>query len=505
VQFGTYHLLGRLASGGSAHIFLAGQRGTRGFERLVCVKTLMPERARDQEFVSNFVAEAELASHLHHPNCVSIIDLGLERGAFYISMEYIAGETLSSLLSTWTGDRPLPPQEMMSILASVCDGLHYAHELCAPDGHAYNLIHRDVSPQNIMIAYNGQIKVLDFGIAKAEIERPETKTGVVKGKVRYMSPEQILSGPLDRRSDIYSLGLVMFECLTGRMLFENCSPAQIQYKMLHERLPRVRDFLPEVDPQLDTICYTALQFEASARYPTAYVMGREIRGYLKRVGFPGGREQVAALLRERAGEKAVQRSEFIERVLNHPIEDAEIRTALGARPVLALDLFGEIPLDLQKFETFDEDATIMDPNAVSGSLVDSTIDEAENDPPAPPNLPPPVPRDSSGPSELEPVSALPFVPDSEDYSDKTRRREDSDDTRPILEREDLKRELQQQRENRESSDLERAAEDTRKVPKEAIKPPPHPGYTRRMAVFLWLFGVVVGILLGVSATYLVMR
>jgi serine/threonine protein kinase len=401
-------------------------------------------------------------------------------------MEYIAGETLASLLSTWKPDAPLPAAPMMSILASVCDGLHYAHELCAPDGHAYNLIHRDVSPQNIMISYGGQTKVLDFGIAKAEMERPETKVGVVKGKVRYMSPEQILSGPLDRRSDIYALGLVMFECLTGRMLFESCSPAQIQYKMIHERLPRVRDFVPDADAQLDAICYTALQFDANGRYPTAYVMGRELRSYLKRVGFSTGREPIAALLRERAGERALQRSELIERLANHPIDEAEIRNTLGARPVMAIDLFGENALEMQKLDAFDEDATLMDPNAASG-VGDSTIDESENAPPSGPTLPPPLPRESSGPAELMPISALPLVPDSEDYADRTRLLEDSDDTRPIL----------------EPHELERAAEDTKKLAPEAIKPPPRPqGVPPRTAVFIGLFGLLIGIALGICATIL---
>ena len=485
MQFGSYELLGRLATGGSAHIFLAGQRGAHGYERLLCLKTLMPERAADVEFVQHFAAEAELASNLRHPNCVNIFDLGQERGAFYISMEYIAGETLSSLLTTWKSEDPLPAPAMVSILASACDGLHYAHELCAPDGHAYNLIHRDVSPQNIMIAYSGQTKVLDFGIAKAEMERPETKTGIVKGKVRYMSPEQILSGPLDRRSDIYSLGLVLFECLTGRMLFENCSPAQIQYKMLHERVPRVRDHVPDVDPQLDAICYTALQFDANGRYPTAYVMGRELRTYLKRVAFPTGREPIAALMRERFGVRATDRSQLIEKLMETRVEVAEIRTKLGVRPVMELDIFGEHPHEVPK-DVFDEDSTLLDPNEV---VHDSTIEEAER-PPAmsgpQPRPPPPAPpaRVISQPT-LEPVSALPLVPDAESFADQTRMSSDADVTRPILE-------------------LDKPTEDTKRLSQSAIAVPPPSavGVSKQTAFLLWLFGLLLGAALGVIGTLL---
>jgi serine/threonine protein kinase len=402
VQLGGYELLGRLATGGSAHIFLAGKKSGHGLDRLVCLKTLTPERAKDPDFVKSFVAEAELASHLHHGNCVTIYDLGKERGTFFLSMEYILGETLAALLETWTPANPLPLPATTAIISAACDGLHYAHELNAPDGHPYNLVHRDVSPQNIMVTYTGETKVVDFGIAKAEIERPETRTGIVKGKVRYMSPEQIFSMPIDRRSDVYSLGLVMFECLTGQLAFANCSPAQIQYKMMHERLPRLRDANPSIPVELDQICSTALSFQANARFGTARAMGDAINDYLNRIGHPSGREPIADLMSRRFPERSRERSEIVARLMLDGCNLAEVRTTLGARPVMAVDVFGEgstsEPIPDPTDDPFDDDTTF-DPDVQPRE--DPTMDEVKDEakrPPPPPKAPPPLPADTT--SEL---------------------------------------------------------------------------------------------------------
>jgi serine/threonine protein kinase len=310
-----------------------------------------------------------------------------------------------------------------------------------------------------------------------------------------MSPEQILSGPLDRRSDIYSLGLVMFECLTGRMLFENCSPAQIQYKMLHERVPRLRDHVPDIDAQLDAICYTALQFDPNGRYPTAYVMSRELRSYLKRVGFSNGSEPIEMLMRERFGDRAVERSQFIERVLEQSVGEAEIRNRLGIRPVMSIDIFGEAQ-EPPKLDVFDEDATLMDPSHLESSNVESTIDETDRPTMSVPHRPPPPPPAAvRAPSaaHLQLVSALALVPDVEELEDQTRMSSDADVTRPILELDDL------------SKPTRPAAEDTKKLPPPApsiVLPPPSLGIPKRTAFLLWLFGLILGVGLGVTGTLL---
>jgi eukaryotic-like serine/threonine-protein kinase len=344
-QFGQYEVLARLATGGAANIFLARQPGAGGFKTLVCLKTLLPERASDEEFVAMFLDEARLAARLSHPNCVEIYDLGKEGGTFYISMEYILGETLWGLLSSVAEIRqPLPPLVVATILASTCEGLHHAHELTDPQGRPYNLVHRDVSPQNIMISYEGQTKVLDFGIAKAETGREATATGIVKGKFSYMSPEQITGGVIDRRSDIYSLGIVMFECLASRRLYRADTPEEIARMMLEKRPPRLRDLVPDVDPTLEAICGKALARHPSNRFSTAREMADALRELLHSQRFPDGTAPVARLVEERFSTRIAERRRIFGLALEGKYNETELLMTLNARPVLEIDLFPSLDM-----------------------------------------------------------------------------------------------------------------------------------------------------------------
>ncbi len=339
-RFGPYEVLARLATGGAANIFLARRPHEGGMRTLSVLKTLLPERASDKEFVDMFLDEARLAARLQHPACVEIYDLGKEGGTFYISMEYIIGETLWGLLASVPETRtPLPPLVVASILASACEGLHHAHELTDADGHPYNLVHRDVSPQNIMVSYDGQTKVLDFGIAKAETGRAATATGIVKGKFSYMSPEQITGGAVDRRSDIYSLGIVLFECLAARRLYRADSPEEIARLMLERRPPRLRELVPDVDPVLDAICAKALGRHPSHRYNTAREMADALREHLHAHRFGEGVVPVQRLVEERFGPRIQERRRILERAIAGQVEEGELLRVLGARPVMDVDLY----------------------------------------------------------------------------------------------------------------------------------------------------------------------
>jgi serine/threonine protein kinase len=338
--FGKYEVLARLATGGAANIFLARQPGAAGFHKLVCLKTLLAERASDEDFVAMFLDEARLAARLNHPNCVQIYDLGRVRGVYYISMEYIFGDTLWNLLTTVTKLKtPLPPPHVAAIIANACDGLHHAHELKDSEGKPYNLVHRDVSPQNIMITYEGQTKVVDFGIAKAETGRAPTVAGIVKGKFSYMSPEQITGGSVDRRSDIYSLGIVFFECLASRRLYRGDSPEDIARLILEHRAPRLRDVVPEVQGTLDEICAKALARHPSKRFQTALEMGDALRDYLDSVRYNQSASTLAKLLEERFGETVSKRRAVFESALAGGHDEKRLLEALEARAVRNLDLF----------------------------------------------------------------------------------------------------------------------------------------------------------------------
>jgi serine/threonine protein kinase len=341
-SFGKYEVLARLATGGAASIFLARQPGAAGFTKLVALKTLLAERSQDEDFVAMFLDEARLAARLNHPNCVQIYDLGRVRGVYYISMEYIFGETLWNLLTTVTKLKtPLPPAHVAAIIASVCDGLHHAHELKDAQGRPYHLVHRDVSPQNVMITFEGQTKVVDFGIAKAETGRAPTIAGIVKGKFSYMSPEQITGSAVDRRSDIFSLGIVMFECLASRRLYRGDTPEEIAKLILEHRAPRLRDVVPDIPLPLDEICATALSRHPSKRFQSAQQMADALRVYLDEVRHNQGASHLARLMVERFGGMIEERRQVYEASLMPNYDEAALIKVLDARPVRELDLFPE--------------------------------------------------------------------------------------------------------------------------------------------------------------------
>ncbi len=343
LSFGKYEVLARLATGGAASIFLARQPGAAGFNKLVCLKTLLPERASDEDFVRMFLDEARLAARLHHPNCVQIYDLGRVDQVYYISMEYIFGETLWNLLTTVTRLKtPLPPTHVAAIVANVCDGLHHAHDLKDQTGRPLNLVHRDVSPQNVMVSFEGQTKVVDFGIAKAETDRPPTVAGIVKGKFSYMSPEQITGNAVDRRSDVYSLGIVMFECLASRRLYRGDTPEEIARLILEHRAPRLRDVVPKVPAPLDEICAKALSRNPQRRFQTAHAMGTAIRDYLSSVRFSGNATMISRLMSERFDEVLTARRRAFEAATTGEYDETALCEALGAQPVRHLDLYADV-------------------------------------------------------------------------------------------------------------------------------------------------------------------
>lgn len=368
-SFGKYEVLARLATGGAASIFLARQPGAAGFSKLVALKTLLAERATDEDFVAMFLDEARLAARLNHPNCVQIYDLGRVRGVYYISMEFIFGETLWNLLTTVTKVKvPLPPNSVAHIIAATCDGLNHAHDLKDGKGKAFNLVHRDVSPQNIMITFEGQTKVLDFGIAKAETGRAPTMAGIVKGKFSYMSPEQITGGQVDRRSDIYSLGIVMFECLASRRLYRGDSPEEIAKLILEHRAPRLRDVVPDIPKPLDEICARALARHPSKRYQSAHEMGEALRNYLDEARYAQTTSNLAKLLKERFGESIENRRQVFEGALAPQFDDRRLLELLDARAVRDVDLFpDEVPPEHE--EDFMETGAVLGP--VPGEVADS--------------------------------------------------------------------------------------------------------------------------------------
>jgi serine/threonine protein kinase len=269
-QFGKYLLVHRVGTGGMAELFLAKQTGLKGFEKVLAIKKILPHLTQDPEFVSMFVNEGKLAALLTHQNIVQIFDLGHVDGAYYLAMEYVMGKDLRAVAARARerGGR-LPIDHALSIVSQVASGLDYAHRKKDLSGRELNIVHRDVSPQNVLVSYEGEVKLVDFGIAKAAGIGQETKTGILKGKLAYMSPEQAMGRAIDRRSDVFALGIVLYELLTGRRLFKGDSDLSTleQVRTAHVEPPKQVD--ADIPDALETAVMTALAREPDQRYQTA--------------------------------------------------------------------------------------------------------------------------------------------------------------------------------------------------------------------------------------------
>jgi serine/threonine-protein kinase len=270
-RYGDYELQRLIATGGMAEVYLATRSGAGGFSRTVVVKRMLPQLAVRPDFVQMFLDEARLAASLHHQNIVSVTDVGEVAKSYFIAMEFVDGPHLGSLFAhSLRLRKPLPIELCAYIIARSADGLHHAHEHRDPDtGDALHCVHRDVSPQNILISAQAHVKVMDFGVAKASTQTTKTRAGVIKGKVAYMSPEQCLGEVVDRRTDVFALGIVLYELLTRRRLFREKSDLLIMQRITGEDALPPSFINKELDADLDAICRRALTRERDARWQTA--------------------------------------------------------------------------------------------------------------------------------------------------------------------------------------------------------------------------------------------
>ncbi len=293
-EFGNYYLLEKIAVGGMAELFKARQRGVHNFEKIVAIKRILPHLSDNDEFVRMFIDEAKLAAQLTHPNIVQIFDLGKAGGFYYIAMEFVDGRDLRSLLRKVREYRmPFPEPVAAFVAMKVAGALDYAHRKKGMNDKELKLVHRDISPQNILIGSEGAVKLVDFGIAKAATKSTQTMAGALKGKLLYMSPEQALGQPLDSRSDIYSLGLVLFELLTGERCFQADSELGVLEKVRLGKVQDVRSVNPTVSAEVAGILERALQKDVERRYPSARLLERDLKGYLSRLTNDPSEHEVA--------------------------------------------------------------------------------------------------------------------------------------------------------------------------------------------------------------------
>ncbi len=304
---GRYALYAQIAAGGMASVHLGRLLGQAGFSRTVAIKRLHAHLARDPEFVSMLLDEARLAARIRHPNVVSTLDVVALGGELLVVMEYVHGEALSRLLRKLRhNNMRVPPEIASALVTGVLHGLHAAHEATSEAGEPLLIIHRDVSPQNIIVGVDGSARVLDFGVAKAAGRLQETKDGQLKGKIRYMAPEQLKRGDIDRAADIYATSVVLWESLTGRRLFDDENEWKIADAILEGAHEPPSKYAPEVTPALDAVVMRGLAVSRSERYTSALLMGEA----LEEAARPATVRQVAAWVEKLAsntlGERARQ-------------------------------------------------------------------------------------------------------------------------------------------------------------------------------------------------------
>ncbi|MEZ4362439.1 MAG: bifunctional serine/threonine-protein kinase/ABC transporter substrate-binding protein [Kofleriaceae bacterium] len=310
--FGRYELFAKLGSGGQADVFLAVARGTLGVDKLVVIKRAKPGLSEDPVLLGDFLDEARFTLQLNHPNLVHTYEVGQEEGAHFLAMEHIEGLSLKELFGQ-PQSRAFAPAIWLRIIADALGGLAHAHGLRDYDGKPLGIVHRDISPHNILVSFDGVTKVLDFGIAKAAGDGAPADLGGLTGKAAYMAPEQ-LHGNADRRSDLFAMGVVLWEMLAGRRLFQG-DAASIQEQLIHQPIPRLRDVRMELDPEVDELVARALEKAAPARYQTANEMRQTIDRYLRRTGQNVRELEVSEAMSTAFGERRARLQAQIQRAM----------------------------------------------------------------------------------------------------------------------------------------------------------------------------------------------
>lgn len=298
IPFGKYLLLERIAVGGMAEVFLSKSFGIEGFEKVIAIKRILPTMAEDDDFIEMFIDEAKIAGQLSHANIVPIYELGKIGDSHYIAMEYVWGKDLLQIMNRFRRMRKRMPPAMVAFIASkMCEALEYAHTKRDRRGQHLNLIHRDISPQNILVSYDGAVKLIDFGIAKAASRTTKTQAGVLKGKFGYMSPEQVRGLPIDLRSDIFAVGTCMYEMLTADRLFVGESDFSTLEKVRHATVAPPSEMVPDVPPDFDAIVMKALAREPADRWQTAGEMQEALQEFIATQRPPFTTSKMAAWMR----------------------------------------------------------------------------------------------------------------------------------------------------------------------------------------------------------------
>lgn len=309
---GRYQLLRPLAVGGMGQVFLASFSSMQGVQKLFAIKVLLPHIAHQQEIVDMFINEARVASKMSHPNICQVFELGLEGDELFIAMEYLKGIPLTSILRGCSPDHPMPPRHALGVIEQATRGLHYAHQLVDERGQSLELVHRDISPGNLFLTDDGVAKILDFGVVKATTNAQQTRTGLLKGKFCYMSPEQIKGEPLDRRADVFSLGVCLYELLTNRPLFSHKSEYEAIQQITERPIRPLRKTSPELPAAVEDVVMKALAQDRDERFATMSEFGAALQEIAIHVDGLSTAANLADFVREKFGKDLAQQQTLAE-------------------------------------------------------------------------------------------------------------------------------------------------------------------------------------------------
>jgi serine/threonine-protein kinase len=310
-RIGKYRVIAKLGQGGMARVLLTVAEGPHAFHKLLVVKELKDDLAHDPEFLTMFLDEARIAARLNHPNIVQTYEVGNEGARYFLAMEYLEGQPLNAIFRR-IGRKNVPLEIHLRIVADVLAGLEHAHDLTDFDGSPLHIVHRDISPQNILVTYAGQVKIVDFGIAKAAGASSTTKEGILKGKISYIAPEQARCEPVDARADLYAVGVILWEAVAGRRLVQKEDEMSILSRRMSGRDPSIREVLPSVPAELAAICDRAMASDVADRFPSAREFREVIERYLGQSDFRVGPKEIGQLVSDAFDDERVRIRSILE-------------------------------------------------------------------------------------------------------------------------------------------------------------------------------------------------
>lgn len=293
-----YRVLDRLAAGGMAEVFIAESAGIEGFKKRVAIKRVLPHLSEKKKFISMFLDEARLSAQLNHSNCVQVFDIGVGDNAYFIVMEYVDGSDLKAVIDYLKASgRTFPVEIAVLIAVRICEGLTYAHELTTAEGRPLDVVHRDMSPPNVLITKHGEVKIVDFGLAKATSQLEKSEPGIIKGKFSYLSPEAALGGDVGLQTDIFAVGIILWELLSGKRLFLGDSDFATVRMVQQAQIPTLRTMRNDVPEDLERIIRRSMAKDLGVRYNSARDLGRDLTAFLYRYGKPVSSFDISELVR----------------------------------------------------------------------------------------------------------------------------------------------------------------------------------------------------------------